>query len=826
MRKLQRLAENLPTCSKSRGRSNYDKARQLIDKLSARGFDIKTLLVDPQKEANSYRRYMELVNGRGLSIPSFNTNEFEWLTPNRINSPYYFSRNKFVLNSMKVIGGGAENHIKRSILKRRIGCSTQDKINYVSAYCDNSNRAYVYKVSFNDISKAMGLDIDLKLTICPLKEVNNYIHINFNSSPGIVERNIGFSNKAETALSASAAFTPLYYSWIVNPFSPIRPSEVWNAAARPKLKNLREEVSKIEQSKPCCRVISAGSLLEQFIGFSVWFPVSELIKKAFLDNYYGVAIGINRLSDDWAKLAESFRGAKAVYVGDYSKYDQTIPASLMERAIDYICSLFDTSVEPSINYVFNFKQYFRANIINKVYIIENKIMFKVKNGVPSGSLWTSLINSICNIIMIAEACESMGIVHFRPVVYGDDHLIIFDEEPPLGFRHAFLKYTEDNFGVKGNPDDALMCDPDHFFVGYERPVFRPGQYLSGGTSKLKPIRIEYSKTPFEGYDYAKGTTHRWNYTFAGRVKFLQYYFMQSGVSIRPWGEVLDRLVNPEESISTPAENRALLISHLIDNYHNAHVRNWIYQLLYDNEFQHNSFNYSTRSWSVDNELYYSERAFRLFKSQPGVEGTRGWYRKIDHYVNLFEEKCMFRFNEKWFKITQIAEEILSKDIPIPFYAVKNYMFNIIKKGLSSKEAFRDFLGRYGTGFGVLYHMAYNDICFDKSSSGAVNAARAAKQAGGFDFGSSVLLLKGVSPIVQYRISLMILDGSLVAERSPYQGSLLAHQTIFALKATNRHCSMSDTFVLNSINIGQLFFETVKSWRAHLFGARQRPSRCW
>lgn len=35
------------------------------------------------------------------------------------------------------------------------------------------------------------------------------------------------------------------------------------------------------------------------------------------------------------------------------------------------------------------------------------------------------------------------------------------------------------------------------------------------------------------YDHKKGTSHRWEYHFAGRFNFLQYYWNEDGNLIRP-----------------------------------------------------------------------------------------------------------------------------------------------------------------------------------------------------------------------------------------------------------------------------------------------------
>lgn len=622
-----------------------------------------------------------ILNWRGLTRP-LNMINGEWLSEMRINKPRYYKRNQFMLHSMVAIGGGAIPQLKRALSYRRVGGSTQDKINYMAAYYDGSDKNFEFKVSFERLNKLLG--VTKCLSLCPFNDTISHSRVNFNAIPGHFGSLSGLSNKAEAAQQDLFDFRLLYYSWVVNSHSKIKPNEVWSTAARPKLVNIDESLVKLIEGKPCCRAISVGSLLEQMIGSPLWIPLSMLFKKRFSETMCGIAIGINRIGHDWIRLGRSFNGSSSIYVGDYSRYDQTVPANVMERALDYMMSLFIDD-EFTNNYIANFKEWFKDNIIRKTYNVDDVMKVDVSNGVPSGSVWTSLLNSICNIIVIAEACEHLHVDNYTPVVYGDDHLIIHYDEVKNSFREDFLHVVEDLFGIKGNPDDAKLIYPPSYYVTYKRPIYSTRHDLSKGTSKLRPIGFEYSDEPFPEGDHSKGTTHRWSYRFSGRVKFLQYYFLKSGKSIRPWDQTLNRLVNPERKVSTPSEHEVCLISHLIDNYNNAHVRNWIYHLLYDNCFMKKMFDYKRNELMPQAQLYYYKRAQQHHSKSPGTPGTRAWYRKVDHYVNLQEHESMVNFNYKWSAITKLCEEVQDVDLDVPFYALQDIMRDLISKGLTPKH---------------------------------------------------------------------------------------------------------------------------------------------
>lgn len=659
------------------------KLRKLIDSIKISPDDKKHWVKNPQERYFSYYNYYNnQVNWHYLITPP-TMNPYNWIVKSRINTPKYYNRNIYAVNSLFAIGGGAIDQLTRSLTYRRVGGSTQDKIFYVSKYEDKSDQKLIYRVEFKIISEI--IQIKDKLQFPPFKDSISNSGFNYSASPGIPMKNIGFKNKQDLLLQDLFTAELLYVSWCTNPNSTIKPKEVWSVAARPKLKKLEEVVEKLHLNEPCCRAISYCSTLEQFIGLPLWLPISLYLEKRFKETMIGIAVGINRLGEDWSRLSSTFKNSKCIYVGDFSKYDQTIPSSLILRSFDYMFSLFEETPF-STNYIKNFREWMLDNIMNKFYIIDNKITFDVKSGIPSGSLWTSLLGSICNIIMLVETLKDMNIVNYSPVVYGDDHIIIFYEDIDMkSFKDIFNSKILNNYGVKGNPDEARICNPKEYYVTYKRPVYKPGSYLEKGTSKLKPKYTEYSNNPFETWDYNKGTTHRWSYNFKNRVKFLQYSFLKDGRCIRPWSESLVRIINPEDKISTPYEHEVLLTSHLIDNFNNAHCRNWIYHMLYDNLYHKIGFNHKLNRLERQYDLRLSPIIREnLEKEDPNLRG-RAWYRHIDYKVDTMKELSMSKFNTRWSRLIKTCELVHDEIITVPFYSIKNIMLELIRKGMTSEQ---------------------------------------------------------------------------------------------------------------------------------------------
>lgn len=107
----------------------------------------------------------------------------------------FFVQNQFMCSSMMAIEGGAIVQLKYETSNRRVGCSTQDKINYLACYADNSI-PFKYKVGFDEISHILGLEEE-KLIIMPYSKVVDIMNVNFEASPGIVAKNLDFKDKAE-----------------------------------------------------------------------------------------------------------------------------------------------------------------------------------------------------------------------------------------------------------------------------------------------------------------------------------------------------------------------------------------------------------------------------------------------------------------------------------------------------------------------------------------------------------------------------------------------------------------------------------------------------
>jgi hypothetical protein len=630
-----------------------------------------------------FSEYNNIINGPGIFVP-FTSNSFTPLSENIYNVPKFYSRNIFILNTLLVINGGAVKHMLKTLKFHRVGGSTQDKVNYLATYADNSKVNYKFLSSISDLqSDLLGRDFTPQV-LMPLSETLKSMKVNMNATAGIPFRSIGIKDKGAAVPACVLFIKIIYTAWCLTPHSLVRPREIWGVGARPKLINIAQKIVKIRVNEPCSRVISVASSMEQFISATVYYLIERRIKARFNELGYGIAIGCKRHGDDWIKMSQHFKGSSFAFIGDFSKFDQSVPRNLMEKLLEFILSTLDDKDVYTKNFKSNFRHWFQENLITKVYNIEGFFKCVIRNGMPSGSLWTSIGDSIINYIIIKEAMLGLGVFDYKPLIYGDDHVIIVNESiDPTLFKIKYVSYVRENFGMRLSPTDSYISLPNYYFVNYKRPVFSTLDDLSGGTSHLTPIRFQRSRTPFTDYNHAEGTTHRWNYSFGRRIKFLQYYWLESGLPIRPFQESLIRIVNPEDPILTPYEHEVTCLSHLIDNYNNAHMRNWAYHILYDLEFQKSLWRTNGSAIPDEAQFFGNKETFHTFMTESRSPGDRGWYRRVSDKIDLRNSPIMQAFNEKWSRLEALALTVANSSNTFEIYEMKDLLVQAMRRGAGS-----------------------------------------------------------------------------------------------------------------------------------------------
>lgn len=182
---------------------------------------------------------------------------------------------------------------------------------------------------------------------------------------------------------------------------------------------------------------------------------------------------------------------------DYSKFDQTIPGWLISIVFDLLFSFFAKgyTTDEDVDVMNMVKHDF---IVKKFAFWENdqvKLMHAV-DGIPSGSMFTNIVGSICNYLMVNTYMAKigrLGQVHLN--ICGDDNLIFSDFKVDIDELSSYLNKV---FGVEINAEKCshgtASDDPEYLsrFWTENRQEYRDPKELI--KTALYPERFrDYSK---------------------------------------------------------------------------------------------------------------------------------------------------------------------------------------------------------------------------------------------------------------------------------------------------------------------------------------------
>lgn len=174
------------------------------------------------------------------------------------------------------------------------------------------------------------------------------------------------------------------------------------------------------------------------------------------------------------------------YSLDFSMFDQTIPSWLIEHVFWIIKQFYSEDYHSELDWI-------RDNFINTSIILYDGSVKTKHRGIPSGSHFTQLVGSMCNMLIIltylasksdlGSIPEMVNYLHSRfPIqerecgmyVMGDDNL--FFSVKPVDIKDL-SGYVRHNFGMTIHPDKTDKCED-----GSLRPKFlkrtwsRQGEY--------------------------------------------------------------------------------------------------------------------------------------------------------------------------------------------------------------------------------------------------------------------------------------------------------------------------------------------------------------
>lgn len=133
---------------------------------------------------------------------------------------------------------------------------------------------------------------------------------------------------------------------------------------------------------------------------------------------------------------------------DQSSFDQTIPNWGIRLVFEVIREAFrnDEAFDEELWEVVI------DDFINKVIIDPRNELVYVNHGVPSGSMFTSIVDSIWNYIMLRAFCYDHGVSRTAMFIMGDDNLLFTEDVDLVPKLNEMRAYLERNFGAVMKPE--------------------------------------------------------------------------------------------------------------------------------------------------------------------------------------------------------------------------------------------------------------------------------------------------------------------------------------------------------------------------------------
>lgn len=285
-----------------------------------------------------------------------------------------------------------------------------------------------------------------------------------SKSPGLPYKTMGYKNKGE-AVADPMVLNQIRKIWYqIEAGIPIPLSDV---ACYARSHIATRDKNKIRSTW--------GYPLEVYMAEAAYFyPILDVLKNHPRPIIaYGVEIGNGGMTYVNA-MAEAFP-TRPVLLGDWSKFDKTIPAWLIRDSFKILAEAIDWShVQDSEGKIWPVRENRSKRRWRKLvsYFIDTPIRMSdgrryIKHcGVPSGSCFTNIIDSIVNaLVMRYLTYELTGSFPKSDVYLGDDSVLVM---PQLIDLKVFSEYALDQFGMIFNADKSSLVQDRSLihFLGY------------------------------------------------------------------------------------------------------------------------------------------------------------------------------------------------------------------------------------------------------------------------------------------------------------------------------------------------------------------------
>lgn len=216
-----------------------------------------------------------------------------------------------------------------------------------------------------------------------------------------------------------------------------------------------------------------------------FYPILEVLKQS---PHPFIAYGLEMMNGGMKyihEIAESHKG-NTFLLGDWSKFDKTIPAWLIRDAFKIIAEAIDwDNVQDAEGKIWHVRRDRSMRRWRKLvdYFIDTPIRlcngerYIKHGGVPSGACFTNVIDSIVNMLVMRYLTYEMtGQLPHADVYLGDDSFLVLPKQIDL---ELFSQIAQKEFGMQFNDAKSTQTkDPTNIhFLGYFNKNGHPSKPL-------------------------------------------------------------------------------------------------------------------------------------------------------------------------------------------------------------------------------------------------------------------------------------------------------------------------------------------------------------
>lgn len=153
---------------------------------------------------------------------------------------------------------------------------------------------------------------------------------------------------------------------------------------------------------------------------------------------------------------------------DYSGYDQSLPGWLIYEAFDIIHGWFHPIMMDKWEWLW---KVIVKDFVSKRFLGRGGELVLASDGVPSGSMFTSIIDTICNMLIVCTYFHSRQVPtnQYSMCICGDDNIIAHDCDLDL---EDFSGYINRVFGVTCHPTKCAVSG-DYTYPQFLSREWRP-----------------------------------------------------------------------------------------------------------------------------------------------------------------------------------------------------------------------------------------------------------------------------------------------------------------------------------------------------------------